>query len=566
MTGDKLIIKKRDMKRFGLLMVLGMVGMSALAVPARPGIWKLLQLKDGTEVRAQLKGDEFRHSWVAADGRHYVKVGDGYERLDEKMIGRRGASRRAAAEASVKARRVTPGSHTHFTGKKKGVVILAEFADVSFKSGNTREKYEKILNTEGYTSNEGFKGSVADYFEAQSGGQFEVEFDVFGPVKLKHERSYYGENDEEGSDMRVEEMIVEACRGVNSQANFSDYDWDGDGEVDEVYVVYANKAEADGGGENTIWPHMYALEWTNTDIYLDGVRINTYACSNELDYNGKITGIGSFCHEFSHCLGYVDLYDTVNDTEVTFGSYDLMDSGCYNGNSFKPAGYSAYEKWMAGWIELTELSNKDVVVKGLAPVSEGGGGYIIYNDGHRDEYFILENRQQTNWDAHIPGVGLMITHVDFDPTIWELNIPNSILDKTSYYVTTYYYPTNDHCRLNLVRADNSTKSSYNSMKNDLYPYESRDSLTATSKPAAKFFNVNKQDDKLMHGAVLHITQNRDGTMDFVYRSPETDTGIREVQTGMNRTSVIYDLQGRLVTDGVLRKGIYIVDGKKVVKE
>jgi len=551
------------MKRFGLFLVLGMVGMAAVAVPARPGIWKTLTLKDGTEVRAQLKGDEFNHSWIADDGRRFVKVGDGYEMVDRWALARRGMSRRAAAEASTKARRVTPGSHTHYKGKKKGVVILVEYADVSFKSGNNKEKYERILNEEGYTTREGFKGSVADFFKAQSGGQFELEFDVFGPVQLKHERKYYGENDSEGSDMRAEEMIVEACRAINNQADFRDYDWDGDGEVDEVYVVYANRGEADGGDENTIWPHKYDLNWSNSDIYLDNVRINTYACSNELNYEGKIDGIGGFCHEFSHCLGYVDLYDTVNDSEVTFGAYDLMDAGCYNDDSFVPAGYSAYEKWMAGWIELTELSDKDVIVKGLATVSEGGGGYIIYNDGHRDEYFVLENRQKTNWDKYIPGAGLMITHVDYDPTIWELNIANSILTSTSYYVKTYYYPTNDHCRLNLVRADNRTQSSNSSMKNDLYPFEARDSLTATSKPAAKFFNVNKQGDKLMHGAVLHITQNSDGTMDFVYRSPETDTGIREVQSGMNRTSDIYDLQGRRVTNP--GKGIYIVDGKKVMK-
>ena len=558
------------MKRLLFMLLLCGVVIALRAVPARPGVWKTLTLKDGTEVRALLSGDEFRHCWKGIDGRQYVKAGDSYMEIDAttkkfRSMSFRTMSRRAAQSSTILSRRVTPGAHTHFTGHKKGLVILAEFTDVKFKTGNNRDKYDDILNKEGYTSQEGFVGSVYDYFKAQSGGQFELNFDVFGPVALKHPRKYYGENDEDDNDMRPEEMIIEACKAVNSQVDFRNYDWDEDGEVDEVFVVYADKGEADGGSSYTIWPHMYALEWSGNRLILDQMRINTYACANEINHLGNIEGIGGFCHEFSHCLGYPDLYDVANGFEIAWGEYDLMDGGCYNGNGFRPAGYSAYEKWMAGWINLTVLSDKNVTVSNMKPISEGGNGYIIYNDGHPDEYYILENRQQTNWDQNIPGRGLLITHVDFDSLIWYLNVPNSILTSTDSYVTDYDYPLNDHARIIIVRADNKASLASSSMAHDLYPYLRNDSLTATSKPAAIFHNFNMQGNRFMQGAILKIKQNLDGTVNFVYRSPFTDTGIHEVLPDAERKQTgVYDLQGRRYTENSLTKGLYIMNGKKVM--
>ncbi|MBO4565438.1 MAG: M6 family metalloprotease domain-containing protein [Bacteroidaceae bacterium] len=554
------------MKRALCLFLIYWATVGMHAIPAMPEIWRTLRLKDGTEVRAQLKGDEFCHYWRTDDGRNYVKSGEEYVEANEITMSNRAQSLRTTRQASAMSRRVAIGERTHYTGKKKGLVILAEFKDVKFNASNNKAKYEKILNAEGYTTSEGFKGSVADYFKAQSGGEFELEFDVFGPVQLANNQSYYGENDANGSDKRAVNMIVEACKAVDSQVNFREYDWDDDYEVDEVYVVYAGKGEATSGNDDTIWPHMFYLKVANINLFLDKVRINTYACSNELTSSGKIEGIGGICHEFSHCLGYPDLYDTANGVVGSLQSYDIMDSGGFNGSGFVPAGFSAYEKWMAGWIDLTVLSNQNVTVSNLKPVSEGGGGYIIYNDGHPDEYYILENRQQTNWDKYLPGRGLMITHVDYDAQLWYLNIPNSVLTSTSNYVRNYGYPTNDHARLIIFRADNNASSSYTSMSHDLYPYQANDSLTATSKPAAIYYNPNMLDEKFLQGGILNITQNSDRTMNFFYRASDEDTGISEVHPDSERTpSVIYDLQGRRFMGGHLPKGIYIENGKVKVR-
>lgn len=568
----KLFSYKVMTKRIFLISVLYLLAIAIQAVPAKRGILQMLKLKDGTEVQAQLCGDERFHWWTTTDGRRYIADGDNYKEVDGLTLNRMAVRRRSAAfRQSVTCRRPmyqsrVSGKLNSYLGKKKGLVILVEFKDTKFNPAHDCTKFDDILNTEGYTTDEGFVGSVADYFKAQSNDLFELNFDVVGPVQLKYDVEYYGGNDNEGQDKNAEAMIVEACLGVDDQVNFNDYDWDNDGEVEEVFVVYAGKGEADGGDATTIWPHMYELSYSHNDLTLDGAHINTYACANELSGGGSISGIGTFCHEFSHCLGYPDFYDTINNETYGMAYYDLMDAGSYNGDGFIPCGYSAYEKWLAGWVELTELSNENVTVDALKPMSEGGSGYVIYNDGHPDEFYILENRQQTNWDSALYGRGLMITHVDYDEMLWYLNCPNSLIDESSEYVTKYRYPTNDHMRLTIMHADNDDDyETYNGLTNDLYPYLQNDSLTSTSIPAATFYNATKQGDNLMHGAILNITQNDNNTMSFYYRAPIIETGISELHIDNPSSNVIYDLQGRRLSPNSRQKGFFIINGKKIIR-
>lgn len=235
-------------------------------------------------------------------------------------------------------------------GKKKGLVILVEFEDMAFKDpknvltlkpreDDVKSLYENMLNKAGYTNNNGAIGSVHDYFLDQSNGKFDLTFDVVGPVKLKHPYKFYGERTARQNDANATQMIVDACNAIKDKVDFGDYDWDGDGEVEQVYVIYAGEGEASGGDANTIWPHKYSL--TDAGLHaltFNGKTVNTYACSNEIvraELNGKervfYSGIGTICHEFSHCLGLPDFYDTRGGNNIGSGRYDLMCSGSYNG-------------------------------------------------------------------------------------------------------------------------------------------------------------------------------------------------------------------------------------------
>lgn len=506
----------------------------ANAVPAKRGVWKTLTMADGTKVKAQLMGDEHMHFWMTDDGQRLTKADNGtWQPTTTAQLKAKRKARTARNAKRTPRLRATIGERTHFTGTKKGLVILANFTDVKFKTANNKAKYNNILNTPGYTSDEGFEGSVADYFKAQSGGVFELKFDVVGPITLAHNRKYYGANDPDDNDLRPEDMIVEACNAVNSQVNFADYDWDGDGEVDQVFVLYAGTGEADSDDEDAIWPHEWELSIVDKSITLDGVVIDTYACSNEVDAYGDIEGIGVFCHEFSHCLGFPDFYDIMYDGNFGMSEFDLMDMGSYNGGGFVPAGYSAHEKMMAGWLEPIELSDADMQVGNLKAQSEGGAAYIIYNKAHPDEYYMLENRQQTGWDAELPDAGLMISHIDFDLEVWQNNIPNSVMTLSEAREMGLTCG-NDHQRNTIFHADNDDDSKYwnsskgyytkTTLQNDLYPYNRNDSLTATSKPAATLYNANTNGKKMMGRAITGIKQNSNGSIDFNYRAVDNGTG------------------------------------------
>ncbi len=510
------------MKKFIVSLALTLVALSVSAIPAKPRIIRTLTLSDGTTVKAQLIGDEHGHYWLAQDGRAYQQQeGTAYfSEVSLSSVTTKAQARRSQSNAR-RTKRLAPrrvGEVGAITGKKKGIIILVNFSDVSFQKANDNALYQRIANEKNFSYGD-FKGSMYDYFYAQSEGQFELTFDVVGPVTVSNTQSYYGSNDSSGNDKYPATMVIEALKLVNDDVNFADYDWDGDGEVDQVYVVYAGKGEADGGASTTIWPHEWDL--ASAQYYykdgdgaqtLDGVKINTYACGGELNgQTGSIAGIGTMCHEFSHCLGYPDFYDTDYSGGQGMFEWDLMDSGSYNGDGYQPAGYTSYERWVAGWKEPIELTTT-TQVSNLKSLQDGGSAYIVYNQGNTNEYFLLENRQQTGWDAGIPGEGLLILHVDYDANIWASNTPNDdpsrqrmtwIAADNKYQYTTYqgtkYYTTEGAA-------------------NDPFPYGSVNAFSKSTTPAAKFFNKNTDGSYYLDSSIEQITQNADGTVSFRFKA------------------------------------------------
>lgn len=516
-------------QRIFILNALLCLVLSVWAVPAKRGVWCSLSLVDGTEVKAQLVGDEFLHYYVSEDGTKYVQdeaTGLYRKMTDEVTAQRRAAVRRAQAQGRQKRMLRKAQASNVFQGTKKGLVILVQFTDSKFKSGHDLALYKRIANDENYSGNN-FRGSIKDYFKAQSHGLFELDFDVAGICQLQHPYAYYGKNNSQEEDVKPGQMVAEACLWAHEQGiDFSKYDWDGDGEVDQVFVLYAGHGEASYDKDpNTIWPHMYYLSASDygKPLSLDGVTVDTYACSSELNGDGNLDGIGTFCHEFSHCMGFPDLYDTSYAGWFGMGDFDLMCSGSYNGDSKCPAGYSAYEKAECGWLTLKDMTNieQETSIVGVQPMSADGDAYIIKNKGHKDEYYILENRQKTGWDSYLPASGLMITHVDYDADIWDWNMPNT---SGKYEDANGNTKTNDHQRLTIFRAGKSTDEYGDA--SDLYPYGSNNSLTATSSPAATLHNTNSDGSNYMHIDINNIAV-KSGKASFTLsnRNAGTDTPV-----------------------------------------
>jgi len=503
------------MKRFFSTLTLLLVFMAMMAAPAKRGVVRTITLSDGTEMKATLVGDEYGHFWMAEDGNAYNKAADAdyYVPVEAKQVLAKAKARRAKVNAKRVQKR-TFGHPTTIIGQKKAIIILANFTDTKFKAANNNALYQRIANEENYNVGN-FKGSMADYFKAQSRGKFELDFDVIGPVTVGHPYAYYGQNDADGNDKRPAEMIIEAVNLAKAQVtDWSQYDWDNDGYVDQVYVVYAGKGEADGGSENTIWPHAWTLDdgvqygdGTGPVEVGTGLYVNSYACGGELNgQTGTIAGIGTMCHEFSHCLGYPDFYDTDYSGGQGMCSWDLMDGGSYNGDGYQPAGYTSYERWFAGWEEPIVLENEDVTVENLKSLQSGGESYIMYNKRNRNEYFLLENRQFDGWDESLDAAGLLILHVDYNATIWENNAPN---DEPSHQRMTWV-PASKKYQYETYEGDKY----YVVSEKDVFPYNSINYFNKDFGTMAKLYNKNSNDTYYLASSVEQIKQNSDGTISF----------------------------------------------------
>lgn len=500
------------MKRILLSISAVLAAIAIQAMPVKPGICRNITLADGTVVKAELVGDEHLTYWRTADGACYRQTPSAgvFSKVElsalqseyDAVVAQKAAREKAILESARTSMPVKKVEGSKFQGKKKCLVILANFADTKFKPEHTLDLYKQIINGENYSDETlGFKGSVRDYFKAQSGGQFEIDFDVVGPVDLPKGYAGYGKNDASGRDQAalVYPMVEDAVNLAKDQVtDWKQYDWDGDGLVEEVFVLYAGHGQATYPQDpDLVWPHKSAIDPMTV---ADGVKVSVYACSSELGATEAIDGIGAFCHEFSHCMGLKDHYD-INGRGYGTGFWDIMCFGCYNGNSFLPAEYNSYEKMFCGWKEPIVLNAEPQKIEGMKALAAGGDTYIFYNDGNENEYYMLENRQKAGWDAALPGEGLIVLHVDYSKGAWEDNQVNYNAARQ---------------RMTVIPADNTLGSTDEDKAGDAWPYQGNNSLTNYSRPACTVYNANTDGTGYMNKYLLNITQNADGTISFEY--------------------------------------------------
>lgn len=580
-------------KLYLMLSMLFAFGAAANAIPAKK-LQKVITLTNGTQVSVELRGDEYLSWWEGTDGTAYRATADEnvFEAFDLEAQKPAAAARRARAEQGRVARlarvknslkgaddkmRGLGGDHITYKGVKKGLVVLVDFKNKKFADGHDLEYYKNVINGKDFSDEEeGYVGSVRDYFLAQSNGQFELDFDVVGPVTMSKNYGYYGNDGAYQKDEKVYEMIKEACDGIQDKVNLKDYDWDGDGEADQVFFLYAGLGQASGGSAGTVWPHESELRYWPCGVlsYSTG-KINTYACANELQPETQgssryiSAGIGTICHEFSHCLGFADMYDTTGGGGYGMSVFDVMDQGSYNGNGFVPCNYTAFERIYAGWVEAIELIDP-ATVKDMKSVSDYGRPFIMYNYKNTNEYFLMENRQNTGWDKGLYGSnGLLIVHVNYVPSRWANNSVNSSAEKIQCCT--------------VVNADGSRENTQYSLQGDLYPYEVKgvtmnDEFTDESEPAAKLYTKNSDNSYALGIPITNIKRSK-GSVSFLVCGGDDknviDNTFNGVVDGINGVTVankaadnrIYSIDGRyLGTDAsALGKGIYVVGGKKIVK-
>ncbi len=470
----------------------------ANAAPAKPGVITVTQ-SDGSTLKIRVHGDEFfgwtttvdGYTIASEDGIYYYAEynNDGTMQLSSQRVSSSRTSTersfvskmsmpnmRSVASSVSAMKRAEAGRNTRSTkfpheGDVKSVVILIDYKDVKFRVGDPNQAFDNQLNQENY-SVAGAVGSAKDYFSDNSDGKFNGQFDVYGPYTLSKVRKYYGGSGQGYSDKNAQEMILEAVTlADNDGVDFSQYDLNNDGYIDNIFVYYAGYNQAEGGPAESIWPHKWNVQGGHT---FDGKILDVYACTSELRGNkgATIAGIGTFCHEFSHVFGLADHYDTNGETNgysYGLGEYDIMTMGLYNNEGNTPPLMNALEMEMIGWVEPTVVSRDEAIT--LEPIQNN----ISYKIGTEveGEYFLIENRSKTSsrWDAYIPADGLIITHIDRSAPMtqkWEMNQPNADIG---------------HECVKFVVAGNAPISD-KTWEQVPFPYGSNDSWSPTTTPAA----------------------------------------------------------------------------------
>ncbi len=435
------------------------------AVPAYPGKITVTQT-DGSKLDIYLHGDEFFHYATTSEGYNIIQGEDKsfyYARLDgmrlvssgirvnsasrsgaqkvsmsqiqkgvpQSVIAARSSQRRAQMNSSANALSSAATSRASSTIQTKMLVILVSFSDVPFTTTNPRQSFDDLLNKEGYSAN-GATGSVRDYYYDNTNGKYAPQFDVVGPYKLSHNTKYYGGNDDDGDDSNARQMIIDACTAADADVDFSKYS--SGNYIDNIYVVYAGYNEAEGGEDDTVWPHKWSVSGEHK---FDGKQLAGYACTSELKGSSGDTmaSIGTFCHEFGHTLDLPDFYDTEYSGEnVHPASFSLMASGSYNNGGRTPAALSAIERniissFLAGekWATIMTIEEGHHTLEPL----QTGKAYRI-DTPNTGEYFILENRTPSyKWDQYLSGGTRPLSASDGGLVVWHVDQSNNIMPSGS---------------------------------------------------------------------------------------------------------------------------------------
>ena len=441
-------------------------------------------------------------------------------------------------------------------------VILISFNDADFSMDNPVAYYDSLFNEPGFNKGVG-SGCVADYFRDQSGGRANIQFDIYGPVKV---------------DQSVKKSICtnmgdaamrEALRIMSNtgEYNFSIYDWDGNQHVNQVLFVAASYTGAKMKGY--IYPNTGHSYFTCPG----SLDVDVISITSELWQDGRSCGLGTIIHEYLHCLGLPDIYPLAPATSFsTVDEWDVMDGGNYTNYGWCPPNLSSMELMHLGWAKPIELT-EPMVVEGMKSMSDGGPTYIIRSPFNPNEFYLLENRQQKGWDYACPGNGLLIFHVDYDYDMWMNNKVN--VSDTHYRYDLFHAdgkaykdwnPENDGNDTGKYTMDNSIRSRY--FSTSPYPYtnpqslEVNDRLSNGSKPAAKLF-TSSNGLPFMSKPITNIRMADDGTISFVFMNAD-QSGVSATMFSDQSNDAWFTIDGRSLPNVPTAMGFYIHGGEKVI--
>lgn len=342
--------------------------------------------------------------------------------------------------------------------------------------------------------------AAQSYLDEQFLGTVEFSFGITEPITLKHNLQYYGTNRGSGHDTYIFEAVMDACKAVNSDVDFSGYDGDGDGRVDCIVLMTPGYSEADTGTYDMIWPQQDWLRIHSQTLVLDGTVLDGFVVVTELKEgsNGKpkLAGHGDLCHEIMHIFGLPDFYDVDGENsglvKAFWGSTSLMDRGNRNDYGFSPPNFNSLE------MDLLGLGTCDTLSKGshiLYPLDKDHR-YLKAGTDREGEFYLFECRGASGRDSSIGGEGLLIYHIDMtDKEAWENNVLNSDISHPCAY---------------LVEAIPDAQD----ISGVFFPQEGATDFSSDSQPAFSFWSGSRS-----RLAITGIHRNLDGSIGFNVSEP-----------------------------------------------
>lgn len=374
-------------------------------------------------------------------------------------------------------------------GKYDVLVIPVEFSNDTFTAQELAD-LGKVFNDQSATG----WHSVASYYKASSYGKLDLAFDIADKITLNQtyqsfdKENYLGEKDY-GQSILKQTLDKLDARGFD----FSKYDYDNNGVIDGVYIIYS--APIDYDTSDYFWAYVTAYI-QDDDTEYDGLLAYTYLfASIDFVYEdietsdptefSPIAGLKlnatTYIHETGHMLGLDDYYDYApsQGSDQGLGGADMMD--------YTAGDHNAYSKLLLGWVKPTVVTSTQTVT--INPLESSGQFVIVlldYDGTYFSEYLIIDlysatglNEMHANMESSYlydgAKFGARIYHVDS-----TIKTPYNENDTYGSF-TDNNNSTTEHPLLKLVEADGDKnfESETEYYQGEYYTYAGSDDLWQT---------------------------------------------------------------------------------------
>ena len=204
---------------------------------------------------------------------------------------------------------------------------------------------------------------------------------------------YGGYNGDSNTELLFKEAIT--LSGVNKASGY-----------DSLLVVHAGTGQESNNNHSDVWS-LYDEPFSTTyNGFNSGETVPITESSGHSPF-------GVLCHEFGHQLGLVDLYN-INTGLSNIGGWDLMDYGAWSKTIVAgdtPPHFTSWNKIRLGWLTpATVTSSTALTFNPIASASANSVKVPIL--GSSTEYFLFEYRDNSGFDAALPGKGVLVWHID----------------------------------------------------------------------------------------------------------------------------------------------------------